>query len=160
MSPGFPLVITDGEGIDNRLGVIERISRMDIQQKRESLQGLTRAEIGDVVYVVTTDDGTTIRLSRRVEIVAAARRRLEVESHQWTKVVQHSPWIIDLPGGTTMNIGTPAPDLLAATYRPCLSAGYRPCAPRHRDKLRGCHVRSLRPSGVLQLAPWWPAPIR
>ena len=109
------MVITDGEGIDHRLGVIERISRMDIQQKRESLQGLTRAEIGDVVYVVTTDDGTTIRLSRRVEIVAAARRSLEVESHQWTKVVQHSPLIIELAGGTTMNLGTPATVLLAAT---------------------------------------------
>lgn len=115
MSPGFPLVITDGEGIDHRLGVIERISRMDIQQKRESLQGLTRAEIGDVVHVVTTDDGTTIRLSRRVDIVAAARRSLEVQSQQWTRVVQHSPLIIELAGGTTMNLGTPATVLLAAT---------------------------------------------
>ena len=115
MSPGFPVVITDGEGIDHRLGVIERIIRMDIQQKRESLQGLTRAEIGDVVHVVTTDDGTTIRLSRRVDIVAAARRSLEVESQQWTRVVQHSPLIIELAGGTTMNLGTPATVLLAAT---------------------------------------------
>src|SRR5699024_649073 len=62
VSPGFPLGVTDGEGIDHRLGVIERIIRVDIQQKRESLQGLTRAKIGDVVHVVTTDDGTTIRL--------------------------------------------------------------------------------------------------
>ena len=115
MSPGFPLVSTDGEGIDHRLGVIERIIRMDIQQKRESLQGLTRAEIGDVVHVVTTDDGTTIRLSRRVDIVAAARRSLEVESQQWTRVVQHSPLVIELAGGTTMNLGTPATVLLAAT---------------------------------------------
>src|SRR5699024_12439720 len=31
--PGFPVVITDTSGIDHRLGVTERITRLDTQEK-------------------------------------------------------------------------------------------------------------------------------
>ena len=115
ISPGFPLVITDGSGIDHRLGVTERIIRMDMKEKRESLEGLTRAEIGDVVYVVLTEDGRTVKLSRRLEVTAASRRSLDVDSYQWAKVLQHSPLIIELAGGRNIELGTPAQVLLGAT---------------------------------------------
>jgi len=88
---------------------------MDMKEKRESLEGLTRAEIGDVVYVVLTEDGRTVKLSRRLEVTAASRRSLDVDSYQWAKVLQHSPLIIELAGGRNIELGTPAQVLLGAT---------------------------------------------
>src|SRR5699024_7322162 len=113
--PGFPVVITDTSGIDHRLGVTERITRLDTQEKRESLQGLSRADIGDIVYVIVTDDGRTITLSRRLEVASAQRRSLDVQTYQWTRVIQHAPLVIELAGGEHMDLGTPAKVLLAAT---------------------------------------------
>ncbi|NMF32631.1 GTPase domain-containing protein [Corynebacterium ammoniagenes] len=113
--PGFPVVITDTSGIDHRLGVTERITRLDTQEKRESLQGLSRADIGDIVYVIVTDDGRTIALSRRLEVASAQRRSLDVQTYQWTRVIQHAPLVIELAGGEHMDLGTPAKVLLAAT---------------------------------------------
>src|SRR5699024_2542164 len=80
--PGFPVVITDTSGIDHRLGVTERIRRLDTQEKRESLQGLPRADIGDIGYVIVTDDCRTITLARRLEVASAQWRSLDVQTYQ------------------------------------------------------------------------------
>ena len=109
------MVITGISGIDHRLGVTERITRLDTQEKRESLHGLSRADIGDIVYVIVTEDGRTITLSRRLEVASAQRRSLDVQTFQWTRVIQHAPLVIELAGGEHMDLGTPAKVLLAAT---------------------------------------------
>lgn len=113
--PGFPLVITDTAGIDHRLGVTERIMRLVPAERREGLTGLTRADIGDSVYVLVLEDGATVVLSRRVEITTPNRRHLEVDTFQWEKVLSHSPLQIRLAGGNQKTLAMPRLVLLAET---------------------------------------------
>ncbi len=113
--PGFPLVISDTAGIDHRLGITERITRLDSDAKRTDLEGISRAEIGDAVYVMVSDDGRTVTLSRRLEVSSTDRRSLEVTSHQWNRVSSHAPLIVELASGERLELGTPTKVLLAET---------------------------------------------
>lgn len=113
--PGFPLVITDTAGIDHRLGITERITRLDLACKRADLKGLSRADIGDAVYVWVSEDGRTVTLSRRLEVSSADRRSLEVSHYQWNRVISHVPLIVELTNGERLELGTPTKVLLAET---------------------------------------------
>ena len=113
--PGFPLVITDTAGIDHRLGITERITRLEPDSKRAVLKGLSRADMGDAVYVIVTEDGRTVTLSRRVEVASADRRSLEVSHYQWYRVISHAPLTVELAGGERLELGTPTKVLLAET---------------------------------------------
>lgn len=113
--PGFPLVISDTAGIDHRLGITERITRLDSDAKRTDLKGLGRADIGDAVYVIVTEAGRTVTLSRRLEVSSADRRSLELSSYQWNRVISHAPLIVELAGGEGLEIGVPTKVLLAET---------------------------------------------
>lgn len=111
--PGFPLVITDTAGIDHRLGITERITSLDSDAKRDDLKGLSRSDIGDAVYVIVSDDGRTVTLSRRLEVSSTDRRSLEVSNYQWNRVISHAPLIVELAGGERLELGTPTKVLLA-----------------------------------------------
>lgn len=113
--PGSPLVISDTAGIDHRLGITERITRLDSDAKRTDLEGISRADIGDAVYVIVSDDGRTVTLSRRLEVSSTDRRRLEVSNYQWNRVLSHAPLIVELARGERLELGTPTKVLLAET---------------------------------------------
>lgn len=114
-SPGFPLVITDTAGIDHRLGITERIIRINDKKKVADLTRLSRESIGDSVFVILTSNGETVTLSRRLEVTSTQRRSLDVTTHQWIKILSHDPFIVQLAGGDELNLGTPTQILLAET---------------------------------------------
>ena len=113
--PGFPVIITDTAGIEHRLGITERITRLSPDARRDTLVGLSRVDIGDDVYVIVCEDGRTSTLSRRLEVASADRRSLEVHSYRWSRVLSHSPLIVELTGGERLDLGSPVKVLLAET---------------------------------------------
>lgn len=90
---GSPLVVTSAEGIDHRLGVLSRISLLDAAPHSAvaDLSGVRRRDLGDAVYLVALDDGSTVVLSHGFDRFTAGRRSLEQESLAWDTLTSCRP---------------------------------------------------------------------
>lgn len=101
---GGPLVVTSADGIDHRLGVVSGISLLDDAPTSALpiLDGVTRRDLGDAVYLLTLDDDSTVLLSHGLERFVAGRRSLDVEERSWESVVTArpgEPLVVQPPGG-------------------------------------------------------------
>lgn len=115
--PARPLVVADAEGIEHRLGVCESLKRVDdkeIAKAREQLSSATREkplrrrDVGDVVWVIKTDQGETLVLGHGLRVYSAGRRDLQQRSLKWEKIEQCRPGgqiVVCLPGGEVARFG-------------------------------------------------------
>ncbi|MGV0325906.1 hypothetical protein ACUY2E_02895 [Corynebacterium confusum] len=115
--PARPLVVADAEGIEHRLGVCEFLQRVDnkeIAKARELLSSATREkplrrrDVGDVVWVIKTNQGETLVLGHGLRVYSAGRRDLQQRSLRWEKIEQCRPgeqMVVGLPGGEVARFG-------------------------------------------------------
>ncbi|GAB2501662.1 hypothetical protein CATRI_01935 [Corynebacterium atrinae] len=95
---GQPLVITDAEGIDHRLGVL--VSCTLLADVPLSLDGLTRRSLGDVSYLVILSNGDTVVVDHRLRLFSSGRRELHREELTWEHLaVDGSTLLVQRPGG-------------------------------------------------------------
>ncbi|AKK07852.1 hypothetical protein HCH15_11380 [Corynebacterium testudinoris] len=82
---GHPLVITDAEGIDHRLGVVTSCTLLaDIPL---SLDGLSRRRLGDASYLVVLSNGDTVVIDHRLRLFSSGRRELHREELTWESLM-------------------------------------------------------------------------
>lgn len=101
---GGPLVVSDEEGIDHRLGVITQITLLDDAPAAEvaDLSGVQRRDLGNEVYLLVLAGGETVLLSHRIDHFVAGRRSVSHEPIQWEKLLacrSGAPVEIQVPGG-------------------------------------------------------------
>ncbi|RNE48907.1 hypothetical protein [Corynebacterium alimapuense] len=82
---GGPLVVSDQEGIDHRLGVISRITLLDDAPlpSISDLSGVQRRDLGDAVFLVALAEGQTVLVDHGLHHFNPRRRQLEHHSHSW-----------------------------------------------------------------------------
>lgn len=108
---GEPLVITDAEGIDHRLGVVVRITLLNDSPEpvTKSLNKLRRREVGDKVYFLHFENGDTALLNHGLEIYQASRRSLEQRSVKWEQLITAKPGqaltLKETGSGKTLELG-------------------------------------------------------
>lgn len=85
---GLPLVITDVAGIDHRLGVVVRITLLDVHPVAEEtdLGGLVRQEIGDRVYHLQFGGGDVAVLDHGLEVYSVGRRQVDQRRLRWERL--------------------------------------------------------------------------
>lgn len=83
--PGRPLVVTDGEGIDHRLGVVTLLSAVD---EGASPTGLTRGAVGNFVWLVILSGGERLLITHRIHRWVVDGRVVTKTAHAWQKVVR------------------------------------------------------------------------
>lgn len=84
-----PAIITDAEGIDHRLGVVERIRVVDSPELID-LAGRTRQRMFDEVYGVTLVEDKTdgfVIIGHRVDVYRIARREILTEQVPFAQIV-------------------------------------------------------------------------
>ena len=86
--PAAPLVITDAEGIEHRLGVVRHITLLDAAPAPEvvDLAGLRRREVGEAVHLIRLAGGDMVLLDHGLELFRRGRRSLERDSLRWEEL--------------------------------------------------------------------------
>lgn len=74
IGPGLPLIITDEEGIDHRLGVTTLVSRVDASSA-PALRNLRRSETGGARWLVELADGARAVVGQRIRTWEPRGRR-------------------------------------------------------------------------------------
>lgn len=85
--PGLPLVITDAEGIDHRLGVVQLITAVDAQHAPD-LNGLERHDVGSARWLAVLEDGRRCVIGQSVRTWAQSRRDVAATDGPWDKIVR------------------------------------------------------------------------
>ena len=83
--PGRPLVITDGEGVEHRLGIVELISALD-PTKAPSLNPLEQSEVGSARWLIVFADGSRGVLGQRLRVWTTVGRETNLETIAWRSV--------------------------------------------------------------------------
>lgn len=122
---GSPLVVTSGEGIDHRLGVLRSITLLsDAPEPSVSdLTGTRRRGLGDAVYLITLAGGETIVLSHGFDYFVAGRRSLEHESRSWESLLvcrPGEPLVMQPPGGARPHTYPEVCDILLLEDEPLM----------------------------------------
>nr|VDG62303.1 Uncharacterised protein [Streptococcus thermophilus] len=82
--PGRLLVVTDGEGVEHRLGVVTRIEAVG---NAPELDGLEHAEVANAVWLVLID-GARVLISHRLHTWRVEGRAVEKITVAWERVVR------------------------------------------------------------------------
>lgn len=85
--PGQPLVVTDLEGVDHRLGVVTLISTFDVGGS-PALNGLQREDIGNAVWIVELQGGNRAIVTHRIHVWTVEGRSAQKTTHAWIQVVR------------------------------------------------------------------------
>lgn len=88
--PGRPLVITDTEGVEHRLGVVERATVFD-EDRAPGLTGLNHSGVGSARWLISFDDGSRAILAQRLRIWVPQRRDVTVRAISWERVIACAP---------------------------------------------------------------------
>ena len=85
--PGLPLVVTDVEGVEHRLGIVSALRRLPATDG-ESLSGLKQGDIGGARWLVSFEDGARAVVGRRIRLWTQQRRDVVVEAFAWSSIVR------------------------------------------------------------------------
>ncbi|MDN6236461.1 hypothetical protein ACTXN7_09250 [Corynebacterium flavescens] len=92
--PARPLVVTDDEGFEHRLGVVESVERQRIQRTEAhqvlALEDISRADIGDTVLVVRTEESMIV-IDHGLHSFEPLRRELRRRDYSWQKIKRCIP---------------------------------------------------------------------
>ncbi|GAB3072914.1 hypothetical protein GCM10027157_00830 [Corynebacterium aquatimens] len=106
VGPGWPLVVTDRDHFDHRLGVAKLIT---VFEPEAVPAGLERLDIGDAQWLVLFQDGTRGLLGRTVRLWTMDRRSVNRNVVAWEKIVEcvagSDMVVAPRGGGPDMNLG-------------------------------------------------------
>lgn len=85
--PGRQLILTDEEGVEHRLGVIELVTVLDPQQAPE-LRGAQRGDIGEAQWLLMLGDATRAILGQRLRVWTTVGRETQLTTLAWSRVDQ------------------------------------------------------------------------
>lgn len=106
VGPGRPLVITDTEGFEHRLGVATSIA---VFEPSPVPAGLQRIDIGDAQWMVILPDGARTLLGRKLRVWTQQRRAVERDVIAWERVVAceegHDFVVQPAGGGPELSLG-------------------------------------------------------
>lgn len=83
--PGRPLVLTDEEGVQHRLGVVTLVARVD-EEAAPSLDSLKRVDVGNARWLVQLDGGRRALIGQRVRLWEQRRREVEATTITWERI--------------------------------------------------------------------------
>lgn len=84
--PGEPLRLRSAQGSEHRLGLVRRITVLDLPGQPEgmrSLGGLQHSQLGDREYMLSFDSGATVLVGRQLWLTHIARREVAHEFLRW-----------------------------------------------------------------------------
>lgn len=106
VGPGRPLVITDTEGFEHRLGVTTSIT---VFEPAPVPAGLRRIVVGDAQWMVTLPNGARALLGRKLRVWTQQRRSVERDVIAWERVISCEPGrdfvVQPAGGGAELNLG-------------------------------------------------------
>lgn len=83
--PGRPLVITDEEGTEHRMGVVELMTVIDAA-RAPGTAFLEQTEVGSARWLILFEDGSRAVLGQRLRMWTTAGRETELEIIPWRAV--------------------------------------------------------------------------
>lgn len=86
--PGVPLVVTDGAGVEHRLGVVTLLSRFSADPIPS---GLTRGSVGAARWLVLFEDGGRAVVGQRIRVWTQNRRDVDVVTYTWERILSCEP---------------------------------------------------------------------
>lgn len=90
--PGRPLVVADEEGVEHRLGVVERASSFaDGTSHANGISGLASDEIGSSRWLLLFADGTRGILGPRLRLWQTQGRETVLTTSAWERVEEGAP---------------------------------------------------------------------
>ena len=108
MSPARPLVVTDTEGVEHRLGVVEQVNVVK-QSSDSQLAGLTPGDIGARRWLLMFADGRRALLGQRLRLWETAGRETHVRTLGWSELITCAAGedmeIAPLGGGEPLELG-------------------------------------------------------
>ncbi|MBK4146290.1 hypothetical protein [Corynebacterium macginleyi] len=119
--PGRPFVVTDTEGFEHRLGIVSSIMRLD--EPLAGLDGLTRYELGDFVYVLRLEAAIGV-LDHGLHLFHKENRRVVARDYAWRRIEKCRPGEglkLLLEGGEYAQLGKVVEVLIAETPNPLFS---------------------------------------
>ena len=90
LGPGRPVVLTDTEGIEHRLGVAESVTVLEADAA-PTLEGLQRNELGAARWLILLEAGRRAVLGPRLRVWSLQRRDAVVETFAWSRVLTLAP---------------------------------------------------------------------
>ncbi|MEL4212409.1 hypothetical protein [Corynebacterium bovis] len=109
---GEPLVVTDAEGIDHRLGLVARISVIDhTATPLTDLTGLRRDALADRTFLIVFDDGSTALVDRSLWVYEVGRRDISHRRLRWRRLSSAAvgaPLVVQQQGAAPATLGTVA----------------------------------------------------
>ncbi|RRQ12174.1 hypothetical protein [Corynebacterium bovis] len=109
---GEPLVVTDAEGIDHRLGLVARISVIDhTATPLTDLTGLRRDALADRTFLILFDDGSTALVDRSLWVYEVGRRDISHRRLRWRRLSSAAvgaPLVVQQQGAAPATLGTVA----------------------------------------------------
>lgn len=85
--PGLPLVVTDVEGVEHRLGIVRHLKLFAPGESR-SLAGLLQDSVGGNRWLVALEDGARAVVGSRIRRWVQARRDVDVDTFAWARILQ------------------------------------------------------------------------
>ena len=82
--PGRPLVVKDSEGFEHRFGIVLSAQRQRSDQACP--EGLSRADIGNIVFVVRTEESMIV-IDHGLHSFHPLRRELKRKDYSWNQIV-------------------------------------------------------------------------
>jgi len=84
--PGEPFRLRSAQGSEHRLGLVRRITVLDLLAQPEgmrSLGGLQHSQLGDREYILSFDSGVTALVGRQLWLTHITRREVAHEFLRW-----------------------------------------------------------------------------
>ena len=87
--PGLPLVVSDTEGAEHRLGIVSLATRLE--GAPEASISTTRQDVGNGRWLVLFDDGTRAVVGQRIRTWKMERRTVVSERIAWSEILRCEP---------------------------------------------------------------------
>lgn len=87
--PGLPLVISDTEGAEHRLGIVSLATRLE--GAPEASISMARKDVGNGRWLVLLDDGARAVVGQRIRTWKMERRTVVSERIAWSEIVRCEP---------------------------------------------------------------------
>lgn len=83
--PGRPLVLSDEEGVDHRLGVVTLVSRLNAAAA-PALDGLDRRDVGNARWLLLLGGDRRVLVGQRLRVWELHRRNVSVSTLAWERI--------------------------------------------------------------------------
>lgn len=106
--PGLPLVISDTAGIEHRLGVVDMITRLDVDAA-PFLHGIVRRDVGTHRWLVELGDRKRVVVGQRIRVWEKESRAVISSVIAWEEIISCRPdeefVVLPVGGGPALRLG-------------------------------------------------------